>query len=51
VKAFLGLRAEHTLFAGIALGYADEQAPINQIRTPRAPFEDIAEMWGFEKCW
>ncbi len=47
VKAFLGLRAEHTLFAGIALGYADEQAPINQIRTPRAPFEDIAEMRGF----
>ncbi len=47
VKAFLGLSPEHTLFAGIALGYADEQAPINQMRTERAPFEEIVEMRGF----
>lgn len=47
VKAFLGLGARQTLFAGIALGYADELAPINQIRTPRAPLEEFVELRGF----
>jgi len=48
VKSFLGLSPEHTLFAGIALGYADETAAINQMGTPRAPFEENVEMRGFE---
>lgn len=47
VKAFLGLPADGTLFAGIALGYADEAAPINQMRTPRAPFDEVVQMRGF----
>ncbi len=47
VKTFLGLEADQTLFAGMALGYADESAAINGMRTPRAPFEEIAEMRGF----
>lgn len=47
VKAFLGLPADQTLFAGIALGYADEHAPINQWRSARAPFEEFAQMRGF----
>ena len=49
VKAFLGLSAEQTLFAGIALGYADEQASINQWRSDRAPLEEFAEMRGFSE--
>lgn len=47
VKALLGLTTDQTLFAGIALGYEDEQAPINQWRTDRAPFEEFAQMRGF----
>jgi nitroreductase len=47
VKAFLRLSPEQLLFAGIALGYADEQAPVNQMRTQRAPFCEVAHMWGF----
>ena len=47
VKAFLGLETRQTLFAGIALGYADESAAINQMRTTRAPFEEFAQMRGF----
>ncbi|MGP1628827.1 MAG: nitroreductase [Giesbergeria sp.] len=47
VKVFLELEAEQTLFAGIALGYADESAAINQLRTPRAPFHEFAKMRGF----
>lgn len=47
IKAFLGLADEQTLFAGIALGYEDEHAPINSLRSERAPFEEFAQMRGF----
>lgn len=47
VKAFLGLTDEQTLFAGIALGYANDQDPINELRTERAPFGEFAQMRGF----
>lgn len=47
VKEFLGLGPGQTLFAGIALGYADKAAPINQWRTERAPFEEFAQLRGF----
>ncbi len=47
VKAFLGLGVRQTLFAGIALGYADESAAINQMHTTRVPFEEFAQMQGF----
>jgi nitroreductase len=45
--AFLGLPDDHILFAGMALGYRDESAPINALRTRREPFEAFAEMRGF----
>lgn len=47
VKSFLSLEADQTLFAGVALGYADESTAINGMRTPRVPFEEFARMWGF----
>lgn len=48
VGAFLGLPDDHMLFSGMALGYADETAPINSLRTRRDPFEVWAEMRGFD---
>jgi nitroreductase len=36
VSAFLKLPPAHILFCGIALGHADEQAPINRWRAPAA---------------
>lgn len=45
--AFLNLPAEQILFAGMALGLRDDNAPVNTLRTRRAPFEDFAEMRGF----
>jgi hypothetical protein len=36
------------LFSGMALGYADETAPINQWRTRRDPLEAWCELKGFE---
>lgn len=47
VGEFLGLPPELMLFSGMALGYRDESAPINRLRTDRAPLEDIAELRGF----
>ena len=47
VARFLELPPERMLFAGIALGWRDESAPINQWRTERDPFERWAEMRGF----
>ncbi|HEY2049522.1 MAG TPA: nitroreductase [Caulobacteraceae bacterium] len=47
VGRFLGLTDELQLFSGMALGYADEAASINQWRTRRDPFEAWGEMRGF----
>ena len=47
VAEFLQLPAELMLFAGMALGYRDEAAPINRLRTDRAPLEEFAELRGF----
>ena len=44
----LNLPQDHMIFSGMALGYADEAAPINTLRTRRDPFEAWAEMRGFE---
>lgn len=48
VGAFLDLPEDHMLFSGMALGYADETAPINSLRTRRDPFEVWAQMRGFD---
>jgi len=47
VAEFLQLPAELMLFAGMALGYRDEAAPINRLRTDRAPLGEFAELRGF----
>jgi nitroreductase len=47
VGEFLRLPAELMLFSGMALGYRDEAAAINQLRTDRAPLEEFAELRGF----
>jgi nitroreductase len=47
VGDFLGLPDDQMLFSGMALGYRDESAPINNWRTRRDPFEAFAEMRGF----
>ena len=47
VGAYLGLPPELMLFSGMALGFRDESAPINRLRTERAPLEDVASLRGF----
>lgn len=48
VSAFLDLPAHMMLFSGMALGHADEAAPINSWRAPRAPLEEYARFSGFD---
>jgi nitroreductase len=47
VAALLGLADDQMLFSGMAMGYRDDAAPINNWRTRRDPFEAFAEMRGF----
>jgi nitroreductase len=48
VAAFVDLPDDHMLFSGMALGYADEAAPINNWRTRRDPPEVWRRMRGFD---
>ena len=41
VPAFLGLPPHMMLYSGMALGHADETAPVNSWRSPRAPASHI----------
>jgi nitroreductase len=47
VYSFLGIPTEFILFCGVALGYADESAPINRWRSPREKLELFATFSGF----
>ena len=47
VGEFLKLPPELMLFSGMALGRRDESAPINALRTDRAPLEEFASLRGF----
>lgn len=44
----LNLPEDHMVFSGMALGWRDETAPINSLRTRRDPFDVWAEMRGFD---
>jgi nitroreductase len=46
LSAFLNLPAEHILFSGMALGYGDEDAPINRWQSPREPLDTFARLTG-----
>ncbi|HEX9772037.1 MAG TPA: nitroreductase [Steroidobacteraceae bacterium] len=48
VTEFLGLSSQLMLFAGMSLGYCDEAAPINTLRTDRAPLAEFATLLGFQ---
>lgn len=48
VERFLGVPENQMLFCGIALGYRDEAAPVNGLRTTRAPFDEWCTMHGFD---
>ncbi len=42
VSAFLGLGDDEQLYCGMALGYADPDAPVNKLRSTRAEVDEFA---------
>jgi nitroreductase len=46
IEAFLQLPPELMFFCGMALGYRDESAPINRLRTDRASLDEFAVLRG-----
>lgn len=46
IGKFLKLPSEQMLFAGMAIGYADEANPVNQPATPRASFDEVVTVYG-----
>ena len=47
MKKYLDIPDTMTFFCGLALGYADPDAPINMLETPRAPIEEMVRFVGF----
>jgi hypothetical protein len=43
----LGLPQHEMVYCGMSFGYPDADAPVNQLRTERAPLEEIASFRGF----
>lgn len=48
VTGFLGVPEGQMLFCGIALGYGDPDAPINALRTERAPLAEWSSFQGLD---
>jgi nitroreductase len=48
VRTFLKLPDDLMIYSGMALGHADERAPINAWRSPREPLDVFASFEGFE---
>jgi nitroreductase len=48
LQVFLELAPNELMFCGMALGYADETAPINSWRSAREPLDSFATFLGFD---
>ncbi len=46
IRAFFDVPAEHHIYCGLAVGYADKDAAINSWRTTRAPVDEIATFFS-----
>lgn len=48
IRDVVGIPQDELVFCGMCLGYADEEAVINELVSERAPFEEFVEFLGFE---
>lgn len=48
LRKVLAIPDSKLIFVGIAIGYADGESPINQLRTGRIPLDEAARWQGFE---
>jgi nitroreductase len=49
LKSHFALDEHELVYCGMALGYADETAAVNSLRSERAPVEEFASFRGFEQ--
>lgn len=47
VAGYFALGEAEMIYCGMALGYEDQAAPVNTLRTDRAPLDEIATFKGF----
>lgn len=47
MRELLGIDDDHIFFCGMAIGYRDPDAPINNFDVPRVPVSDAIEFRGF----
>jgi len=47
IAEYVKLPDEHMVFAGMSMGYRDADHVLSNLRTPRAPLEEFAEIRGF----
>ena len=48
VRAELGLGDDQILFSGLAIGHADEEAPVNRWPVPRVGLDEVIDWQGFD---
>lgn len=48
VRTELGLGDDQILFSGLAIGYADEDAPVNHWPVPRVGLDEVIDWQGFD---
>jgi nitroreductase len=46
IRQQLGLDAHHTIVCGMAIGYADADAPVNQTQTTRCEIDEYFKVLG-----
>ena len=47
LKQHFGLAEHEMIYCGMAMGYPDKDAPVNQLRTERASLDEFADLRGF----
>jgi nitroreductase len=47
VRGCVALPDDHVFYCGMAIGYRDSEATVNQFEVPRASLEDVARFEGF----
>ncbi len=47
IRACVAIPADHIFFCGMAIGYRDPDAPVNNFPVPRAPLDEVVSWEGF----
>ncbi len=47
VRQAVSIPDDHVFFCGLAIGYRDPAAPVNQFDVPRAPLDEVIRFHGF----